>query len=211
MAFSDILSGITGIADTAYNLFTNKRDFDYQKALQSKIFEREDTAVQRRMNDLETAGINPNLAAGSSASAGSVVSRSNTNDVNFGAVLDTLLAKKQIQKQSLENGILTHEKNQAFWDSRITLEDLRLKGFERQMAEDWFNYLYGGIDQVNEMKKNNPKMFEYLEMQFNNAKNSSEMLQKENNWFTTNQIISALSNIAKDVGYFTPSFVKRLK
>lgn len=211
MALDDLLSGISGIGNTIYNLWANKRDFDYQKNLQKTLFDREDTAVQRRMEDLKAAGINPNLAAGSAAGAGSVVSRSNTNDVNFGSVLDTLMAKKQLTTQSLNNEILKHEKNKAFWDSRSSFEDLRLKGFERQLHEDWFSYLYGDQDRIKSMKINNPKLYQYLEYQFSNDKNSSEMLQKQNNWFTTNQIINGLGSLAKDVSYFTPSFVKHMK
>ena len=96
MALEDILSGAAGLANTVYNFYTNKRDFDYQKALQQTMFEREDTAVQRRMADLQAAGINPNIAAGSAASAGSVVSRSNTNDVNMGTALDMVQALNNI-------------------------------------------------------------------------------------------------------------------
>lgn len=46
---------------------------DYQKALQKNIFEREDTAVQRRVEDLRNAGMAPFMAAGQGANAGGAV------------------------------------------------------------------------------------------------------------------------------------------
>ena len=47
---------------------------EYQKALQERLFQREDTSVQRRVNDLIKAGLNPNLASNQGAGAGSAVS-----------------------------------------------------------------------------------------------------------------------------------------
>lgn len=47
--------------------------WEYDKQIQQQMFEREDNAVQRRTADLKAAGINPVLAAGSPANAGSHV------------------------------------------------------------------------------------------------------------------------------------------
>lgn len=55
------------------NYQLQRETLDYQKELQQKIFNREDTATQRKKADLIAAGMNPLLAAGSGAGAGSVV------------------------------------------------------------------------------------------------------------------------------------------
>lgn len=94
MSFGAILSGVAGgLANlgsawaSVKGVYDNKRvndlnfqlqkeNLSYQKDLQKIIFNREDNAVQRRVDDLRKAGLSPTLAAGSAAGAGSVISTS---------------------------------------------------------------------------------------------------------------------------------------
>lgn len=194
----DIAGGILGGINTAYNLYTNKRDFDYQKAIQQQIFEREDTAVQRRMADLEAAGINPNLAAGSAAGAGAVVGRSSTNDVNMGSVLDTLMAKRQIEQQKIQQnnlikeGDLLDKKNeeQELSNKLFTAQVLTSLGVPysvtsfRGFGKNNFNInLNEGAYWSN--KSSIQKLFDY---QLQNQKNSADLLQKDVDWYTADKI-----------------------
>lgn len=61
-----------GTAGGFYNTRKQKELLDYQKNLQREIFKREDTAVQRRVKDLEAAGLSKTLAAGGAAQSGHV-------------------------------------------------------------------------------------------------------------------------------------------
>lgn len=104
----DITSVGSTLAGTVDSIIANKKNFDlqkenlaYQKDLQKEIFAREDSAVQRRVNDLVKAGLSPTLAAGSSAGAGSVVStsapqkRNNLEALTALASVKTLIAQQQ--------------------------------------------------------------------------------------------------------------------
>ena len=84
-----IISGIGGIGTSIANSITNaeinKKNYElqkdwqnYQKQLQREIFQREDSAIQRRALDIAAAGGNPAMSweTGNGASAGSVVDTS---------------------------------------------------------------------------------------------------------------------------------------
>lgn len=104
-------SGVASFGADLSNFFLQKKSYedqkeliDWQKKQQDIMYEREDTAVQRRTADLAAAGLNPVLAAGSAAGAGPVIK---PNTPMQGASLKMDFMQKGLEvanlKQELEN------------------------------------------------------------------------------------------------------------
>ena len=236
---NDILGGVASFLDIGanydavkYNKEANQRDFDYQKALQQQIFEREDTAVQRRAADLEAAGLNPNLAAGSAASAGSVVSRSNTNDLNIGSFADTIGALNQIKMQNQqtqnlkkEGEILETKKNMENFNAQMSIyETLSALGFD--VKPEYYqtydkkgnlnghfaiNHTTNRLDSLGRAYTAQP----YRNMVIGNMNNAydaqrlqSELLQKDYDWYTADKVSGM---ILGGLGVALPKFSYKIK
>jgi hypothetical protein len=65
------LGAIGSIFNNERNIAFQKEAQDWNKWAQQLTWEREDNAIQRRVNDLKLAGLHPTLAAGNAAQAGS--------------------------------------------------------------------------------------------------------------------------------------------
>lgn len=106
-SISSILGGVGSIGSSIFNFINQNKQLDYQKKLQQQIFNREDTATQRKVEDLRKAGLSPNIAIGSPSSSGAVVSTSapqfNSPDLDF---ISNIQHIQGIKNMELQNTLL---------------------------------------------------------------------------------------------------------
>ena len=195
-----VLGGLFDGVKSIYDIYTNERDYDYQKALQQVIFNREDTAVQRRRKDLEAAGLNPNLAAGSAASAGAVVGRSNTPSISgnpIGTALDTASAVMQLRNLREQNQVLRNQERNLFYDAYNKEIDSQLHAAEayKMLGYDVVLKNNNGLPKVhlvNDGKKyhnlDDSPLGDIIKFQIQNNKNSADLLQKDVDFYTADKI-----------------------
>lgn len=128
-----------------YNAYMQNQQFDYARALQKTIFEREDNAISRQVADLERNGLNKQLISGG-AGAGAVVSTSAPSvdyqhrpyqpSIEFGNGLlqlgDFLLRAKLQQEQIANIRADTNNKNIAGAYSTLKMETEKLEQLQKE-------------------------------------------------------------------------------
>ena len=134
--FMSVMSGVPYLGDMT-NTYQQYQNLKYQKKLQKQIFEREDNATQRRVADLQAAGLSPVLAAGSAAGSGAVVNtaapQGNTRALQN--VLEIQQMRKNIAKTQAETGLLNKQRE------KIDPEISQLKAAKAKTDSDaYLNY-----------------------------------------------------------------------
>lgn len=111
-SIAQIGSALAGPIMQGIGLYQNEKNFqqqsellEYQKALQERIFEREDTAFQRHLKDVNAAGFSPLAALGSSSGAGQAVSMS-APQRDIGAYVQMAAAQNQLAQGLAERQYL---------------------------------------------------------------------------------------------------------
>lgn len=216
----DILNTGLGIWQTAEHKYDSNRNFelqkenlDYQKALQEKIFQREDTAVQRRRADLEAAGLNPNLAAGSSAGSGSVVSTSAPqkdtswiNKLKFN--LDFFNSIEDLRQKRLQTAIMKENKDKLNADATAAkyyrdMAQVTSLAMQRQDVLNYILYRYqSGLIADDELKSYENFLKPYINANLN-SDNQADMLRKQNQmWMFNNMADTLFKGINAGTGVF---------
>lgn len=159
MVGSIINAGVQGTLDTislGYNIFGNERAYraaqrqqnveneryidnrDYQRALQERIFQREDTAIQRAALDAEKAGFSPLTVAGNGASSGALVGSTYQAPASGQAsfnVIDTLGIMRGLQELQLAAD--ANERAERQLDAQIAFQKASLDQESNKIGMDF--------------------------------------------------------------------------
>lgn len=121
----DVLNPVSAIADVGTGIANSVLGFQnlaYNKATQQKTWEREDTAVGRRVADLKAAGLSPTLAAGSAAQTSAPInvgipSLPTDSHAKVAAVTDVIRQKQDIARSAASTALLAQQTNQTLADT----------------------------------------------------------------------------------------------
>ena len=156
---ADILGWIKGIGSAiglGYDIFGNERNYkaqqaqlaleneryienrDYQRALQQKVFEREDTAIQRASLDAQKAGFSPLTVAGNGSASGALVGSSyqapSNGQVSF-TPIDTLAMVRGLQEMSIAQD--ANERAERATDADIAFKQAQLDNETQRIGFDF--------------------------------------------------------------------------
>lgn len=157
-----IVGGVQATLDTiglGYNIFSNERNFktakrqqeieneryidnrDYQRALQERVFQREDTAIQRAALDAEKAGFSPLTVAGNGAASGALVGSTYQAPVSGQAsatpisAIDVLGLMRGLQEMQLAYD--ANERADKQVDAQIAFQTASLDQSSQKIAMDF--------------------------------------------------------------------------
>lgn len=125
---------------------------DYQRALQERIFEREDSAIQRRVQDASAAGLTALSVAGDGASSGAVVGQSARRSADSVAPTQLFQTARGLQELMIQQdanereNALAQAEIQFKKDSLALNRDNMMMNFQLQNAKMFNEYQLAAED-----------------------------------------------------------------
>lgn len=143
----DVITGIgSNIVNASIanrNLAFERENLEYQKELQNKIFDREDTAYQRTVNDMRSAGLNPLTMKGTNSAGTAIQTTAPQNKyvadpVSFNNAMNTISSISSVIADNRQKNAQTELINAQKTGQDIannTAEEIATKEIEKLQQE----------------------------------------------------------------------------
>lgn len=138
MDWASIASAASGGAGSILNYRAQLKKLNYDKTVQNIAWRREDSSIQRRVNDLRAAGLSPVLAAGQGASSGPIVT-TQAPQLNFDPVQTVLNAIQQqanISQTYAQTKLADAQKEQSLANARLADANAATVGYDLGKSKD---------------------------------------------------------------------------
>lgn len=188
----------------AQNQANWRENFDYQKALQERIFDREDTSYQRTVNDMRQAGLNP-LAMNGTNGGGEAIATSplqqeapqNQKISNTAKIMGDLIGTMNgIQNYQVgisygkeQEAKAQQAQTQAFIDQLTAMDKIKSSGIDRKTKEELFKDFTRNMEFNKDMNIFNGMDNNSRDARIMQALNSTNAQKKD---FATNYMLSGL-------------------
>ena len=188
----------------AQNQANWRENFDYQKALQERIFDREDTSYQRTINDMRQAGLNP-LAMNGTNGGGEAIATSplqqeapqNQKISNTAKIMGDLIGTMNgIQNYQVgisygkeQEAKAQQAQTQAFIDQLTAMDKIKSSGIDRKTKEELFKDFTRNMEFNKDLNIFNGMDNNSRDARIMQALNSTNAQKKD---FATNYMLSGL-------------------
>lgn len=160
------IGAIAGVGTSIANTIGQYKQINYQKEMQQESWRREDNAVQRRVADLDAAGLSPVLAAGSSASASSpiTIGAPDHGDIqgNIRGAAEMVALQKSIAKTEADT-LRTNALREkiALQSDKLELEKKQI-ALNTDIVQRDFDIVKGGVKGAGQLFKDNSHMTSFI-------------------------------------------------
>lgn len=207
------------LVNMATSLINSGRADYWHKKDQKHNDKLQNTEIQRRVEDAQSAGINPYDAIGAGAGAGSsTLAHSGAGgldlgNVNPGSWLDFSIAKEKLKQEKDISKIVNNQMQGSYYDRKLKglMSDF-LTGYDTSFVYDKdgravnkFSDSYVSPDDWSKRIEESPYLQDFVS-KLNASKYSTAMLGKQNDWFNTNQVLDAINSGTGSVGNVASAF-----
>lgn len=211
--FFDFLPSLSNLIGTGYNIYQDQRNFNYTKELQQELFARDDTAMQRRMQDYKNAGINPLMALGSSGAGVSSITPSGesvsspTLDYNAqrtARLQNQLFDIKKEQEEEYLKGLKEDNNKKKVENDILSKQYENMKVFGYYPYSSWGKGLIDLGNIISTATNGNVNPFQPFSLPFDIIKNNKDIISAFVNFLgtpiiTSEKLLETTNNVKQKV------------